>query len=311
MKLQQLQVLVAVVDAGGIRAAARQLNVSQAAVTKAMKSLEETVGTPLLLRKARGVILTDAGSRVVARARIIARQVTLAHEELRQSAGDDFGSVRLGVAPFLTLTGLGQAFRWFRERYRNVEVVLIEGLMARVVPRLRDGTLDIAVVAADVGEIQDDEFNCVRMQRSPQCIVVREGHPVLAKPTAKALVSLEWIFTQPMTTGAQPRVDAMFASAGVSPPSRIIQCESLAAMTLLRNSDAVSIFPVPLLGHPETRGLVAIDACPLVPPEIELVLLTQPDVPLTPAANYFAHCLTQVSSVAPDGRSDSLARQIK
>ena len=42
MKLQQLQVLVAVVDTGGIRAASRQLNVSQAAVTKAMKSLEET-----------------------------------------------------------------------------------------------------------------------------------------------------------------------------------------------------------------------------------------------------------------------------
>ena len=296
MKLQQLQVLVAVVDTGGIRAASRQLNVSQAAVTKAMKSLEETAGTPLLLRKARGVTLTDAGKRMVARARVIARQVTLAHEELRQTAGDDFGSVRLGVTPFLTLTGLGHAFRWFRERYRNVEVVLIEGLMTRVVPRLRDGTLDIAVVAADVGEIQDDEFNCVRLQQSPQCIVVREGHPVLADPTAKALTNLEWIFTQPVAEGAQPRVDVMFALAGVPPPSRVVQCESLAAMTLLRNSDAVSIFPVALLGHPETRGLVAIEACPLRPSDIELLRLTQPDVPLTPAAQYFAHCLTQVSS---------------
>ena len=298
MKLQQLQVLVAVVDAGGIRAAARQLNVSQAAVTKAMKSLEDAAGTPLLLRRARGVALTDAGTRVLARARVIARQVTLAQEDLRQSAGEDFGSVRLGVTPYLTLTGLGQAFKWFRQRYRNVEVVLIEGLMARVLPRLRDGTLDIAVVAADVGEVQDDEFNCVRMQQSPQCIVVREGHPILADPTAKALTSLEWIFTQPAAAGAQPRVDAMFALAGVAPPARIVQCESMAAMTLLRNSDAVAIFPQPLLGHPETRGLVAIPACPLRPSDIELLLLTQPDVPLTPAAHYFAHCLTQVSQPA-------------
>ena len=296
MKLQQLQVLVAVVDTGGIRAASRQLNVSQAAVTKAMKSLEETAGTSLLLRKSRGVTLTDAGVRMVARARVIARQVALAHEELRQTAGEDFGSVRLGVTPLLTLTGLGQAFKWFRQRYQNVEVVLIEGLMTRVVPRLRDGTLDIAVVAADVGEIQDDEFNCVRLQQLPQCIVVREGHPVLAEPTAKALTNLEWIFTQPVAAGAQPRVDAMFALAGVPPPSRVVQCESLAAMTLLRNSDAVAIFPVPLLGHPETRGLVAIQACPLRPSDLELLLLTQPDVPLTPAANYFTHCLTQVSN---------------
>ena len=69
-------------------------------------------------------------------------------------------------------------------------------------------------------------------------------------------------------------------------------------MTLLRNSDAVAIFPAPLLGHPETRGLVAIEACPLRPSDIELLLLTQPDVPLTPAAEYFAHCLTQVSNQA-------------
>ena len=299
MKLQQLQVLVAVVDSGGIRAAARALNVSQAAVTKAMKTLEETAGTPLLLRKARGVTPTEAGQRVLARARVIARQVTLAQEELRQAAGEDVGSVRLGVTPYLTLTALGQSFSWFRARYQNVGVVLIEGLMTRVLPRLRDGTLDIAVVAADVGEIQDDEFNCVRMQQSPQCIVVRAGHPVLADPTAKALASLEWILTQPMDASAQPRVAAMFALAGVAPPTRIVQCETLAAMTLLRNSDAVSIFPEPLLGHPETRGLVPIPACPLRPSDIELLLLTQPDVPLTPAAHYFVHCLTQVSQQAP------------
>ncbi len=267
-------------------------------MTKAMKALEETAGTALLLRKARGVTLTDAGTRVLVRARVIARQVALAQEDLRQSAGDDYGTVHLGVTPFLTLTGLGQAFKWFRQRYRNVELVMIEGLMTRVLPRLRDGTLDIAVVAADVGEVQDDEFNCVRMQQSTQCIVVRKGHPVLMDPTAKALSSLEWIFTQPVGAGAQPRVDAMFALAGVAAPARVVQCESLAAMTLLRNSDAVAIFPQPLLGHPETRGIVAIETCPLRPSDIELLLLTQPDVPLTPAANYFADCLMQVSNQA-------------
>ena len=62
MKLQQLQVLVAVIDHGGIRAAARQLHLSQAAITKSMRSLEESAGTPLLVRKSRGVGLT-AGLR--------------------------------------------------------------------------------------------------------------------------------------------------------------------------------------------------------------------------------------------------------
>ena len=80
MKLQQLEVLVAVVEHGGIRAAARQLNVSQAAVTKAMRLLAQEAGLPLLLRKARGITVTAAGARLLARARVISRQEALARE---------------------------------------------------------------------------------------------------------------------------------------------------------------------------------------------------------------------------------------
>ena len=296
MKLQQFEVLVTVVEQGGIRAAARHLFISQAAVTKSMRVLEDEAGVPLLIRKARGVALTAAGARLLARARVISRQVALAREELRQSAGEDFGTLRIGITPFLTLTMLGQAFRWFRERYENVEIELIEGLMTRVVPRLRDGTLDIAAVAADVGEITGDEFRSQRLLQAPQRIVVREGHPVLADPNARSLCALEWVLTQPISAGKQPRIDAMFALAGVNPPTRVILCDALPAMTMLRNSDAVGIFPEPLLGHPETRGIVAIENAPLHPCDIELLLLTQPDVPLTPATEFFIHCLSAVSS---------------
>ncbi len=294
MKLQQLEVLLAVVAHGGIRAAARELSVSQAAVTKSMRLLEQEAGVPLLIRKARGVLLTDAGQRLIARARVISRQVMLAHEDLRQAAGEDAGTVRVGVTPFATFTALGQAFAWFRQRYRHVEVQLIEGLMARVVPRLREGTLDIAMVAADVGELGSDEFHVHKVMQAAQRIVVREGHPVLAAPTAQALCELEWVLTQSGKPGQQPRVDAMFARAGVAMPARVVVCETLAAMTLLRNTDSVSIFPDPLLGHPETRGIVAVTPSPLSPSDIELLLLTQRDVPLTPAAAYFAHCLSTV-----------------
>ena len=295
MKLQQLEVFVAVVEHGGIRAAARHINVSQAAVTKSMRLLEQQAGVPLLLRKARGIGVTDAGTRLLARARVVSRQISLAREELRQSSGEDFGTLRVGVTPFLTLTKLGQAFSWFRQRYKGVEIQLMEGLMRRVLPHLRDGTLDIAAVAADVGEIQGDEFNRRRILQAPQRIVVRAGHPVLVDPSARALCALEWVMTQPLSGGQSSRTDAMFALAGVAPPSQVILCDSLAAMTILRNSDAVSIFPEPLLGHPETRGIVAINDAPLRPCDIELLVLTQPDVPLTPAAEFFAHCLSSVS----------------
>ena len=301
MKLHQFEALVAVVEQGGIRAAARSLNVSQAAVTKSMRLLEDEAGTPLLIRRARGVVLTEPGLRLLARARVITRQVALARDDLRQAGGDDAGTLRVGLTPFLNFTALGETFSWFRQRYRHVEVQLIEGLMLRVLPRLRDGTLDIAAVAADVGELDGADFSARRLLRAPQRIVVREGHPVLANPSARALTALEWVLTQPIRGARQPRIEAMFALAGVAPPERVVVCETLAAMSILRHTDAVSIFPEPLLGHPETRGIVAVEHAPLRPSEIELLLLTQPDVPLTPAAEYFAHCLARVCGAATPG----------
>ena len=295
MKLQQLHVLLAVVEEGGIRAAARRLHLSQAAITKAMRTLEEEAGQVLLVRKARGVTLTPAGERLHLRARAIGRQVELAQEELRQAAGEDAGSVRVGITPFLTLAALGPAFNWFRQRYQQVQVQVIEGLLARVLPRLRDGTLDMAAVAADVGDFQSGEFRCQRVLQVQQCVVVREGHPVLRDPTAPALAALEWVATHPIGTGAQPRADAMFALAGVPPPARVVQCDSLAALTLLRHSDAVGVFPRPWLDHPETRGIVTVDNNALRPCDLELLLLTRADVPLTPAAEHFAHCLARVA----------------
>ena len=293
MKLQQLDALVAVVEHGSIREAARQLHLSQAAVTKSMRLLEEEAGVPLLLRRSRGVDLTEAGRRLVARARVVTRQVALAREDLRNTGGADAGTLRVGVTPFVTLTVLGEVFNWFRQRYRQVEVEFTDGLMSRVIPRLRDGSLDLAVVAVDGGEQLGEEFHAERLRSIRQWVVVREGHPVLANPTPHALVQYEWIYTRPMSAERSPRIAELFARAGVAPPARFIVCDALHAFALHRSSDVVSIMPEPPLGTPETRGIVAIENCAIAPFDLELTLLTRSDVPLSPAAGYFAHCVAQ------------------
>lgn len=88
MKLHQLHALVAAVEHGSIRAAARELHLTQAALTKSLRQLEEDTGVALLVRKSRGVGLTEAGLRLHARAQLVMRQLVLAQDELQQAQGD-------------------------------------------------------------------------------------------------------------------------------------------------------------------------------------------------------------------------------
>lgn len=290
MKLHQLQALVAVQEHGGIRAAARAIHLTQAALTKSLRQLEDSHGVALFVRKASGVQLTPAGQGLLTRARLVLRQIELAREELQHAQGNETGLVRVGITPYLMLTVLGEAFRWFRQRYPKVELRVVEGLVTRVVPGLRDGSLNFAIVG-DSGDLGTDEFQRVSLLTEPQKLVVRAGHPVLLHPTASKLSALEWVLPGPYANGLDTRLSQMFTQAKVSAPSLITRCDAMAAMALVRQSDAISLMPAPLLAQPEGHGLVELSLRSIRPPPIELVQLAPSEAPLGPAAAYLARCL--------------------
>ena len=295
MKLHQLQALVGAVEHGSIRAAARAMHLTQAALTKSLRQIEDDAGVPLLVRGSRGVLLTEAGQRLHARAQLVTRQIALARDDLRQTLGQEDGEVRAALTPYLMLTVLGETFHWFRKRYPRVELRLMEGLLTRVLPALRDGSLDFAILATS-GEVSTQEFAVTQLQVTPQVLAVREGHPLLKRCNAAQLAALEWVLPGPMAVGMDPATANMFAQAGMAAPAQITRCDALAAMALVRQSDAVTIMPTPLLGRPESHGLVTLPQTVLQPPPVAVLQVSRPEVPLTPAAAYFARCLNDAIS---------------
>ncbi|MBK6648308.1 MAG: LysR family transcriptional regulator [Betaproteobacteria bacterium] len=301
LRLHQLRALVAVVDHGSIRRAARALHLSQAALTKSLRSLEEDTGVALLVRKSSGVLLTAAGQALLPRAKLIARQLDLAGDELRQSQDIGQGSVCVGLTPFLTLTVLGDAFKAFRKRYPLVQINILEGLVNRVAPALRNGSMDFAIVASS-GDVPAAEFASEPWLSYPQTVVVRANHPVLNQLTVTGLAALEWVlpgsppaYSAHTTPALSPLAD-MFGKAGHLPPAMVARGDAMAAMALVRHSDVASIFPLPLLAQTESRGIVAVEVSGLSPEDVQLELLSVADVPLTPAGAYFARCLHDASA---------------
>lgn len=292
MKYHQLRAFVSAAEHGSIRAAARALCLSQAAVTKALRELEDDAGCALLARNARGIGLTDDGRRLLERARLIVRQMQLARDELRQGHGDETGSIAIGLTPTVVLTLLPMAFEAFRQRYRHVSLRLVEGLAPIVVPGVRSGALDFAMVVQS-GMPWGGEFVIEHGFSAPQAIVARAGHPVLARPDLAALAEQEWALSSLQQTGHGGLIQQLFAGSGMAPPGRILLCESyITAVALVRHTNVISLFPAPLLALPECTGIVPVplDAPPL---RTAFVLVRRADVPLTPAAAHFAACLMQ------------------
>lgn len=103
METQFLQSFVSVVEAGSLAEAARRLDLTPAAIAARLRALEQDLGTPLVRRAGRHVKPTEAGLRMLERARLVLRDV----RDLRASACDDapLGELRVGVS-VSALTGV-------------------------------------------------------------------------------------------------------------------------------------------------------------------------------------------------------------
>lgn len=197
---------------------------------------------------------------------------------------------RLGATHAVCRHFTGQQISVVGDEYPQVEIEVAEGLVARVLPRLREGSLDFAVVA-DTGDLPEGEFTRKVLLRCEQHVVVRENHPILKASSLHALSALEWVLTGPRACWHSDRLNRLFEKAGHAPPTMLVICETLAGLTLLRNSDVAGVVPEPLLRQPEGRGLVPLQLPEINPGSFDLALIQRPDVPLTPAAEFMARCV--------------------
>jgi DNA-binding transcriptional LysR family regulator len=141
---QFLRTFVTVVDNGSMAAAARLLNITPAAVAQQIHSLERQVGAPLIARAGRTVSVTEAGTRILERARAMLRDVA----DLRAVATDDgtSGELRLGAGT-TALTGiLPDILMRTVARFPQISVFIKPGYSVDLHRAVESGELDAAIV---------------------------------------------------------------------------------------------------------------------------------------------------------------------
>jgi len=208
----------------------------------------------------------------------------------------------LSIMPHLGM--LSQAYPLFRQRYPEVSLQLIEGLFPDVESKLRNGSVDFYIGAAPRSTPAPGLKTEVLFENT-RAVIGRKGHPLGRSRSLKALAQAHWAITS-VDYDAERDLKAMFGSHGLPPPKIVLQAKSaLSILVGLANSDLLAMLPVQWDEFPLTKG--ALDVIPIreVLPAPSIILVKRPDLPLTPAAEYFADMLLRqipVRSVAKGPR---------
>ena len=158
MNLRDLRYLVAVADERHFGKAAEACFVSQPTLSTQIKKLERELGVELIERNPRQILLTDAGARVVERARLVLEEADNIRRIADQAKDPESGTVRMGLFPTLAPYLLPHVVPNVHARFPNLELLLVEEKTEVVVQRLRDGALDVGVLSRpiDGGQLHEE-----------------------------------------------------------------------------------------------------------------------------------------------------------
>ncbi|TDF62674.1 LysR family transcriptional regulator [Cupriavidus sp. L7L] len=262
MSIQQLRALMAVVNHGGFRAAARALNVSQGGLTKSIAALEEEYGIDLIDRSAKGVLLTARGESFLEFAKAILEETDRADRWLKTNANDASPTVSLGISIEPSIRLVPAVLQDFRRIMPDVAVRLTQGISHDLLSALRESKIELAVVRLprnfDAGDLKVE-----RLYQSEPVIVGRAGHPGARATSLRDLVKFDWVVagdTSQQGAMSDDSIWELFDREALGRPRFAAISNSLfSIVSMLMESDALARVPRALLEHPlVAKNLIAI-----------------------------------------------------
>lgn len=258
VKFRHLQTFMEVARLKSVVNASRLLRVSQPAVTKTIRELEEILGVSLVEREGRGIRLTSYGEIFLRHA---GATVTALRQAINSVAIDVTNAgppVRVGALPTVAARIMSRAMKRFLEEDTGTPIKVVTGENAVLLEQLRVGKLDLVVGRlASPHKMTGLSFEHLYSERI--LFVVRAGHPLLASETSIADQLKSYPVLMPTQDSViRSTVDQFLITQGVSSIPRQIETVSDAfGRAFVRESDAVWIISEGVVAGDVDDGLLA------------------------------------------------------
>jgi DNA-binding transcriptional LysR family regulator len=293
----RLQTLLVAADCGSIAAAARRLNVTAPAVTKAIRQLEQEYDTVLLLRSRSGVSPTEAGLAVIRRARLALNELQHASDEVRELKGLGQGKITVGALAFARATLMPRALVKFTAARPTDDVAVWDGEFDALIALLREGKLDF-IVGALREQALPAEITQDRLFDDAVVVAARRDHPLCQRtsvPLAE-LVRWRWV-VPPADSPVRHLLDRSFADAGIDGPEHPIVTSSLEVMRgILLDSDRLGIVSRNRIFHELEYGLLVELGARLTHSKRPVGIIRRREAPPTAAVDEMVRCIRVVAA---------------
>lgn len=256
LKSRHIPLLVALGDTCNLNRAAEGLGISQPAISKLLKELEDGLEVPLFERHARGVVPNLYGEAMIRHARRIQTSLESAFDEVSALRGGQRGHVRIGTILTPCASLLPEMTRRVKQSHPNLELSIRTGSSLDLMATLNDGELDFLVARffADSGQ---SGMRFEPLYTEPLCVCARAGQ-IMHVLSREELHAADWVLP-PSGSVLRHEFDGLFQQVGMLPPSKVVNAENLLMVTtLLEQNDMLTVLPREVVAHYARYGMLAI-----------------------------------------------------
>lgn len=205
--------------------AALALGISQPAVHRSLRALQDACEATLFLKSNRGTRLTDSGEALLRRVKLAVAELRAMEAEIAAWRGQVRGRVVVGALPMSVHLVLPQAVAIMRQRHPEIRITVVDGTYESLIRQLRSADIDIVIGAlrpSPAPEIEQETLFSDQL-----AVIARPGHSCLrgGAPSLHQLLAWPWVVPLP-NTPARAAVERAFAEQGAAPPADYVQATS-------------------------------------------------------------------------------------
>lgn len=258
LESRRMRHFLAVYELGSIGRACEKLLLTQPALSKSIRQLEDELGVRLFDRTPMGVVPTIFGNALALHAKSIEAQIRNAEAQISSLKGKAHGHVTVGIGPSVARNIMPAATTTLRSLQPGIALTVIEGLVDDLLPRLRRGELDLMI--GSWPRIADPMFTTEIVLVDRLEVVARTDHPLAGRPVPRnELLNYPWALP-PASQKWRQALDDLFLQRGLEPPKpQVVSNSSSFLEALIRSSDSLSFLPRQLLDLETDNGLTTLD----------------------------------------------------